>query len=180
MVYFTKEGVPDEAATVGSSKVTAVTWAKQKVLNDVMGDVQQVPIESGYASSIHKSQGLTLPRVHGLLEGIFAHGQSYVLISRTPDNDQVWLVGVPPKDILLDVMLAVEKQHAVAQSFLQIWSSIDLQTKKKVTSATEELPDHLLPLRQHINCVWDRYTRSKPSSDMSAEDIENMQRSRPP
>ena len=29
-------------------------------------------------------------------------------------------------------------------------------------------------LRQHINCVWERYTRSKPSSNMSAEEIESM------
>ena len=174
MVYFTKEGVSDESATVGNSKVTAVTWAKQKVLNDVMGDVQQVPVESGYASSIHKSQGLTLTRVHGLLEGIFAHGQTYVLISRTPDNDQVWLVGVPPQDILLDVMLAVEKQQTVAIHFLQEWKSIDSQLKRLVTSATEKVADHLLPLRQHINCIWDRYTRWRPASDMSADEIENM------
>ena len=77
-MHFTKEGVDDAKAKVGCAPVTSVSWAEQRVMNDVLGNVQQIPLEFGYASSIHKSQGLTLSRAHGLLEGIFAHGQTYM------------------------------------------------------------------------------------------------------
>ena len=58
-VHVTKEGVEDKAK-VGRSEVTSLDWAEQRVMNDVMGNVVQIALESGYASSIHKSQGLTL------------------------------------------------------------------------------------------------------------------------
>ena len=86
-MHLTKEGVDDAKAKVGCAQVTSVSWAEQKAMNNILGNVQQIPLEpGGYAPSIHKSQGLTLSIVHGLLEGIFAHGQTYVLISRTPDG----------------------------------------------------------------------------------------------
>ena len=109
-VHVTKEGVEDKKAKVGRSEVMSLGWAEQRVVNDVMGNVVQITLESGYASSIHKSQGLTLSSVHGLLEGIFAHRQTYVLLSRTLDDEKFWCVGVPPQDILLDVMKAVQQR----------------------------------------------------------------------
>ena len=140
-------------------------------MNDILGNVQQIPLESGYASSIHKSKGLTLSRVHGLLEGIFAHGQTYVLISRTPDGDQFWLIGVPPEDILLDVMRAVHKKQAIARRFLEQYQSLDTEAQAKVASGSKDISDNLLVLRQHIALVWDRHTRTQPIESMSAEEI---------
>ncbi len=54
-VHVTKEGVEDKKAKVGRSEVTSLGWAEQRVMNDVMGNVVQIALESGYASSIHKS-----------------------------------------------------------------------------------------------------------------------------
>ena len=44
--------------------------------------------------------------VRGSVEGIFAVGHLYVLISRATDPQNVQLVGLPPKDMLDDVELA--------------------------------------------------------------------------
>ena len=84
------------------------------------------------------------------------------------------MVGVPPEEILLEVMLAVEKQHGVAKRFLQVFSSLDAQAKSTVSSTCEEIQSHLLPLRQHIACIWQQHTRLKPSMDMSTEEIESL------
>ena len=70
----------------------------------------QVPIAPAYALCIHKVQSLTMGqgKVLGCLEGVFAHGQLYVLVSRVADPENFCLVGLPPKDLLDDVARAWE------------------------------------------------------------------------
>ena len=41
------------------------------------------------------------------LEGVFAMGQVYVLVSRVTDPNNFLLVGVPPKDLLEDIAAAL-------------------------------------------------------------------------
>ena len=45
--------------------------------------------------------------VIGCLEGVFAMGQVYVLMSRVTDPTNLMLVGVPPKDLLEDIAMAL-------------------------------------------------------------------------
>ena len=47
--------------------------------------------------------------VNGCLEGVFAHGQIYVLVSRVTDPKHFRAVGVPPTDLLEDVAHAWKK-----------------------------------------------------------------------
>lgn len=69
-----------------------------------LGDVYAIPVRLAYAITAHKGQGLTIPVVHALLEGLFAHGQVYVQTSRTPLEQHFHCVGVPPQDIFEDVL----------------------------------------------------------------------------
>jgi ATP-dependent exoDNAse (exonuclease V) alpha subunit len=49
----------------------------------VVGAFRQVPLRPAWALTIHKAQGLTFDRVHvDLGRGAFAHGQTYVALSR--------------------------------------------------------------------------------------------------
>ena len=41
------------------------------------------------------------------MEGVFAMGQVYVLVSRVTDPSNFLLVGVPPKDLLEDIATAL-------------------------------------------------------------------------
>ena len=43
----------------------------------------------------------------GCLEGVFAMGQVYVLISRVTDPRNMLLIGLPPKDMLEDIAQAL-------------------------------------------------------------------------
>ena len=57
-----------------------------------------------YALTVHKTQALSIKHiVLGSLEGVFALGQVYVLISRVTDPRNFYLLGIPPKDLLEDV-----------------------------------------------------------------------------
>jgi len=50
----------------------------------VTGRYAQLPILPGWAITIHRSQGMTLPNMHLDPTGIFAPGQLYVGLSRAP------------------------------------------------------------------------------------------------
>ncbi len=61
----------------------------------------QLPVQPAYGLTIHKVQALTiLHDVLGCLEGVFAHGQIYVLVSRVTEPSHFCDVGIPPRDLL--------------------------------------------------------------------------------
>ena len=67
----------------------------------------QLPFQPAYCSTIHKVQALTIRHdVHGCLEGVFAHGQVYVLWSRVTNPKLFKAVRIPTADLLNDVARA--------------------------------------------------------------------------
>ena len=73
--------------------------------------LHQVPISPAYALTIHKVQSLSIKHdVLGCLEGIFAYGQLYVLMSRVTDPKLLKLIGLPPIDLLDKVAKAWEQK----------------------------------------------------------------------
>lgn len=55
---------------------------KHRIVRKVVGEFYQVPIKIAAAITVHKSQGLSLDRVHLKLDRVFASGQTYVALSR--------------------------------------------------------------------------------------------------
>ena len=66
------------------------------------------PIAQGL--TVHKTQSLSiLHLVLGCLEGVFAQGHVYVMVSRVTDPANFALCGLPPKDLVDDVAAALRK-----------------------------------------------------------------------
>jgi ATP-dependent DNA helicase PIF1 len=64
----------------------------RRIRNELVGRFEQLPIRLGWAVTIHKSQGKTLPRtIISLGRGSFADGQTYVALSRCTSLDGIVL-----------------------------------------------------------------------------------------
>ena len=59
----------------------------------------QTQLALAYAMTVHKSQGLTMPKIYPSLQGIFGFGMPYTLMTRTRLAEDMIFVGVPPSDI---------------------------------------------------------------------------------
>ena len=77
-------------------------------------DCKKPPIQ------VHKTQALSIKHlVLGCLEGVFALGQVYVLVSRVTDPQNFTLVGIPPRDLIEDLAQALLREGIDVDSFFE-------------------------------------------------------------
>lgn len=93
--------------------VTPFTWklfnftfddASQTIISQEVGSFEQMPIKLAWAITVHKSQGKTFEKVvFDIGRGTFAHGQTYVALSRCTDlGGLVLKKPLRKSDIILD------------------------------------------------------------------------------
>ena len=75
-----------------------------RIVENEVGSYKQFPLILGYAMTIHKAQGKTLNKVIvDISRGAFAHGQTYVALSRTRSaNDMHIVKNLTQKDVIFD------------------------------------------------------------------------------
>ncbi len=87
-------------------------WAKieysrdenDRLVENEVGAYKQFPLNLGYAMTIHKAQGKTLDAVVvDISRGAFAHGQTYVALSRTRAATDMHIAAtLHPRDVIFD------------------------------------------------------------------------------
>ena len=95
----------------------------------------QLSLVPAYALTIHKTQALSIKHVVcGCLEGIFAWGQLYVLISRVTDPANLHLIGLPPKDLVEEVGSALKRAgYNDIDTFIR-WTDVSREWEYKASS----------------------------------------------
>ena len=85
-------------------KIEYVRDENDRIQENEVGYYKQFPLNLGYAMTIHKAQGKTLDAVIvDISRGAFAHGQTYVALSRTRSaTDMHMLSPLRNRDIIFD------------------------------------------------------------------------------
>lgn len=85
-------------------KIEYVRDENDRLMENEVGAFKQFPLNLGYAMTIHKAQGKTLDTVVvDISRGAFAHGQTYVALSRTRSaSDMHIATPLRPRDVIFD------------------------------------------------------------------------------
>jgi len=117
----------------------------------------QLQIQPGYAVTIHKIQALTIKHdVNGCLEGVFAHGQIYVLASRVTDPEHFHAVGLPPLDLLEPVARAWKAAGLDVDACFQKAASV---TKEWVYTARADGGDPCTGIASRLHPKYEKERR---------------------
>jgi len=102
-----------EVAFPAAHDITKVTVQKETTYFDISGSStsrQQFPLQNAFVLTVHKTQGLTLPRATvSVDENMFAPGQVYVAMSRAPSWESL--------EILDFDFSYVKTEHSVIQDY---------------------------------------------------------------
>ncbi|MBP3316426.1 MAG: AAA family ATPase [Alphaproteobacteria bacterium] len=96
-----------EIVTVKPEKWEKIEYRRDendRIVENEVGGYKQFPLNLGYAMTIHKAQGKTLDAVViDMSRGAFAHGQTYVALSRTRAASDIHVASpLRPRDVIFD------------------------------------------------------------------------------
>lgn len=133
----------------------------KEIIEDEIGSFTQIPLRLAWAITIHKSQGLTFEKVIIDAQEAFAHGQTYVALSRCKTLEGIVLTGpLTRKSIINNHEVASFSKNAEDN---QPDSSV-LQTSQKAYQLN--LIDNIFdfhPFLYHISRIIDVYYKNQGS-----------------
>ena len=102
---------------------------------------KQCQMTLAYALTGHKAQGLNMKVTYIGFDGIFGFGLPYTLMTRTPFVDNIYYVGVPPRDVYTalvqkgpDGKNRIDRKRAEVEQFLADEAAIRRHVDAKMAS----------------------------------------------
>lgn len=121
----------------------------KEIFEEIVGTFEQYPLKTAWAITVHKSQGLTFDRAIIDVQHSFAHGQTYVALSRCKSLDGMVLSNLIPRyAIINDVKVEQftnDPRHREPDD-----RSLVMMEQQYLIRTLDDLFS-MLPLRQGIN-----------------------------
>ena len=103
----------------------SINAATKEIDEDFIGSSEQMPLRLAWAITIHKSQGLTFEKAIIDAEASFAHGQTYVALSRCTSLEGIALSRpIAMKDILFDERIYDFRETLIGEENKTIFDSL--------------------------------------------------------
>ncbi len=145
----------------------SVNVETKAITEDKIGSFTQMPLRLAWAITIHKSQGLTFEKAIIDAQGAFAHGQTYVALSRCKSLEGLVLKSkIDSNQIINDQQVTTFTQRAEAQqpdeqALIQARQSFQLDLIKEIFDFYE----FIYP----INRILDIYYKNRESIQGNVE-----------
>lgn len=81
-------------------RIKPVEWIIRDAVGRLHAVVHQIPLMLGYASTVHKAQGMTLKRVQADLGAAFDCGQVYIALSRVSSIEGLRLTSFDRRKVM--------------------------------------------------------------------------------
>lgn len=117
---FDGDGMP-VIETLNGKKITAAmgSWRVEEG-EDVVAEINQLPVRLAWAITVHKSQGMTLDAAVIDLSKSFVPGMGYVALSRVRSLDTLSLLGMNNRALQVDPVVIELNRDLVSQSIKHV------------------------------------------------------------
>lgn len=133
----------------------------KEMVEDEIGSFSQIPLRLAWAITIHKSQGLTFERAIIDAQEAFAHGQTYVALSRCKSLEGIVLTGpISQKSIINNQQVASFSRNAEENQ--PDFSTLENSQKKFQLNLIDDIFNFYSFLHP-VNRITDIYYRNKGS-----------------
>ena len=141
-----KVKIKDDVFTIGKVKWDKYSYQLSggKVTAQSVGSFIQFPIKLAWATTIHKSQGQTFEKVAIDLDtGSFAHGQTYVALSRAKSLEGITLLKkINKKDIIFDSRVLEFIGQKLEKKYIKEIVNNKMTLKKEDNSSKKDRLDY--------------------------------------
>lgn len=134
---FDGDGLP-VVETLSGKKITAAmgSWRVEEG-DDVVAEINQLPLRLAWAITVHKSQGMTLDAAQIDLSKSFILGMGYVALSRVRRLEALSLIGINNRALQVDPRVIELSRDLLNQSEKRI-KQIDSYAKKELSDAHQQ------------------------------------------
>jgi ATP-dependent exoDNAse (exonuclease V) alpha subunit len=137
VISFDSDGMP-VVQTLQGRIITAAkgSWRVEEGQN-VLAEINQLPLRLAWAITVHKSQGMTLDAAQIDLSKSFVLGMGYVALSRVRNLDNIRLLGLNSQALQVDPVV-IEIDRNLRQSSERHRRSINEYDKERLDTAHKE------------------------------------------
>lgn len=137
VISFDSDGLPVVQTLQGKIITSSMGSWRVEEGNDVIAEINQLPLRLAWAITVHKSQGMTLDAAQIDLRKSFVLGMGYVALSRVRNMDNIKLLGLNQQALLVDPIV-IDIDQRLRKESTRNCRYLDVYDKKTLDTAHQD------------------------------------------